>query len=375
MSFLKTIWGVLFRLFPCPTPTGLRKVGDPKRDSPVLVTCNFHVTVNRLRRALEKAHVDAWVVVADSKGVNVWCAAGADEFNTRSVVSAIKTSGVEDLVDHRKIILPPLGAPAIRIDEVRGQTGWSPCWGPVRMGDIPRYLAHGARRDEEMRRVTYDWSERLDTALGSLFVFYFLGAVGFLLFGRPLLLHYLAVGAATFVLFMLACPWIPGKRGLTKVIFLESLLGCVLIATENSGIAGWSVLRTDLIIAMVMLLLYGSEMGGLTSTLPSDLDPFLARLGIGAVGNVALAGTVRNELLNGYRELTYNRNACNGCRWCYEVCPQGVWEMDQAKRAVLAHRESCTACRACLVQCMTQAIEAPRADNKQRSERPITALS
>jgi NAD-dependent dihydropyrimidine dehydrogenase PreA subunit len=364
MSFVKTIWGLLFRLFPCPTPTGLRPVGDPKRNSPVLVTCNFHVTVNRLRRVLEKARVDAWMVVAESKGVNVWCAAGADEFNTQSVVSAIKTSGVEDLVDHRKIILPPLGAPAIRIDEVRRQTGWSPCWGPVRMGDIPRYLAHGARRDERMKRVTYDWRERLDTALGSLFVFYFVGAAGFLLFDRPLLLHYLAVGAATFVLFMLACPWIPGKRGLTKVIFLEALLGCGMIATESSGIAGWSVLRTDLIIAMVMLLFYGSELGGLTSTLPSDLDPFLARLGLGAVGNVALAGTVRTELLNGYRELRYNRSACNGCRWCCEVCPQGVWEMDQDKRAVLAHRESCTACRACLVQCMTQAIEAPRADDK-----------
>ena len=179
-----------------------------------------------------------------------------------------------------------------------------------------------------MRLVTYNWRERLDTGLGSLFVFYFLGAVGFLLFGRHLLANYLIVGAASFVFFMLACPWIPGKQGITKVLLLEVLLGGALIATAGSTLGGGSALRADLIIAMVMLLFYGSELGGLASTLPSDLDPFLARLGIGAVGNVAMAGTVRTELLNGYRELTYDRGACNGCRWCHEVCPQGVWDAE-----------------------------------------------
>ncbi len=104
MSFFKTIWGLLFRLFPCPTRVGLRRVGDPGRASPVLVTCNFHNTVQRLTRLLEKAGVDAWLLVADSKGVNVWCAAGGDEFNTHSVVSAVKTSGVADRVDHRRLV-------------------------------------------------------------------------------------------------------------------------------------------------------------------------------------------------------------------------------------------------------------------------------
>jgi CO dehydrogenase/acetyl-CoA synthase gamma subunit (corrinoid Fe-S protein) len=66
MILLKTIWGLLFRLFPCPTPGGLRHVGDPGRQSPVLVTCNFHTTVKRLTRLLEKAGVDAWLLVASS---------------------------------------------------------------------------------------------------------------------------------------------------------------------------------------------------------------------------------------------------------------------------------------------------------------------
>jgi len=358
MSFLKTIWGLLFRLFPCPTRVGLRKVGDPKRDSPVLVTCNFDLTVKRLTRILERAAVDAWLLVADSKGVNVWCAAGGDEFNTRSVVSAVKTSDVGDLVDHRRLILPPLGAPGIRAADIREHTGWSPRWGPVTASDLGRYLSGGCRRDEEMKRVTYTCRERLDTALGSLFPFFFLGALGFLIFGRELLATYLLVGAGAFVFFFLACPWIPGERGITKVMILEAALAGLLLAGELWSGPGPSPARAPLIIAMAMFLVYATELGGLASTMPSDLDPFMARLGVGAVGNVAWAGTVRTELLNGYSELIDNQDVCSGCRQCYEVCPQRVWEMNDDNRAVLAHRGACTACRACLTQCPTGAIQA-----------------
>ena len=364
ISFMKTLWGLLFRLFPCPKEVGLRSIGNPGRESPVLVTCNFDLTVKRLARRLRG--VDAWLLVAESRGVNVWCAAGAEELSTRTVVSVLKTSDVADRVDHRTLVLPPLAAPGVRAGDVRARTGWAVRWGPVRAEDLPRYLAAGCRRDDETKRVTYDWRERLDTGLGSLFVFYLLGAFGFALFGRPLLANYLVVGAAAFLFFMLAAPWIPGKRGITKVLFLEAILAAGLIASDAFEIRTPPSLRADLIIAMVMLLFYGTELGGLASTMPSDLDPFLARLGVGAVGNAVMAGTVRTELLNGYRELTYHRDRCIGCTSCVEVCPLGVWELERKgdggglRRAVLAHPEACTACRACLTQCETGAIEVPR---------------
>ncbi len=357
MSFLKTVWGLLFRLFPCPTHVGLRRVGQPGRDSPVLVTCNFHLTVKRLTRTLRKAGISAWLVVADSKGVNVWCAAGGEEFTTRSVVSAVKTSGVADRVDHHRLLLPPLGAPGIRIDEVRRRTGWWPRWGPACARDLPAYLAGDGHRDEAMRRPTYRWYERLDTALGSLFVFYLLAALGFALVAHHLLATFAVVGAATFVFFFLAAPWLPGSRGLTKVIVPELAIAMVLVAVEILS-PDPARLRTALIVAAATLLFYSAELGGLAATMPSDLDPFLSRLGVGAVGNVALAGTVRTELLNGYRELTYFPDRCNGCRHCFEVCPEAVWELDASRHAVFARPGDCTACRACLNQCDTGAIEA-----------------
>ncbi|MBW2061220.1 MAG: 4Fe-4S binding protein [Deltaproteobacteria bacterium] len=365
MSLLKTIWGLLFRLFPCPTRVGLRRVGDPKGDSPVLVTCNFDLTVKRLIKILEQAAVDAWLLVADSKGVNVWCAAGAEEFNTHSVVSSLKTSGVAGLVDHRVLILPPLGAPGICAAEVQAQTGWTMRWGPVRAEDIPRYLTNCCHRDEGMKRVTYKWDTRLDTALGSVFPFYLLGVLGFTLFGRGLLVNYLLTGAVTFLLFYLLCPWIPGRRGLTKVLLLELLLGGLLIASELSGRAIGDMSRANIIIAMVMLFIYSSELGGLAPNMPSDLDPFLARLGLSAIGNIAFAGTIRAELLNGDRKLSVDRNKCIGCRSCHEICPQGVWEINDEDRAALAHPDLCTACRACLVQCPSGAITALKTSSKK----------
>jgi len=93
----------------------------------------------------------------------------------------------------------------------------------------------------------------------------------------------------------------------------------------------------------------------------SEFDPLLARAGVGAVGNLDFAGSVRTDLLNGKRTLVDDPSVCTGCGRCVEICPQGVWELNQENRAVLARPRDCTACRACLVQCETGAIRAETA--------------
>ncbi len=356
MKLLKTIWGLVFRLFPCPTKVGLQCIGHPGPDSPVLVTCNFDLTVKRLKRILRG--LDLWLLVAESKGVNVWCAAGAEEFNTHSVVSVVKTSEISERVNHRTLILPPLSAPGVKAAEVKKQTGWEVKWGPVYAEDIARYIYNGLKRDEDMKRAKYDLRRRLDTALGSLFPVYFFGAMGFLIFGPHLLIDYLIVGAVAFVVFMSLCLWIPGEKGITKAIFCDAVLLALLVAFELLLGSKANPFRVHMIIAMVIIPIYALELGGLASTMPSDLDAVLAKFGVGAIGNVAFAGTIRTELLNGYRELRYDRQLCKGCQSCEEVCPQGVWKIGKDKRAEMVQKNKCTACRACLVQCERRAIRA-----------------
>lgn len=359
MGSLRALWGWLFRLFPCPVKTGLRRIGHPGPESPVLVTCNFDLTVRRLRKALRG--FDLWLLVADSKGINVWCAAGAGEFSTRSVVSAVKTSEVAGKVTHRTLILPPLAAPAVHGAEITQQTGWEIRWGPVRAADIPRYIRGGFTRNESMKRVSYSLGERLDTALGSLFPFILVGVAGFTLFSRHLVADYLLVAGIAFFLYFGLCPWIPGGNGLRKALVLDLLLGALFLATVLfPGIAPFAP-RRHLILAMGILAAYGLELGGLASTMRSDLDPFLARLGIRSIGNAAFHGTLRAELLLGIRTLSYQADACRACHACTEVCPQGVWTIGEDGKAVPAHAERCTACRACLTQCPGGAIQAAKA--------------
>ncbi len=356
MNLFKATWGFLFRLFPCPTETGLRKIGNPSEESPVLVTCNFYTTVQRLSRALRGQ--DVWLLVAESRGVNVWCAACGNEFNTRSVVSAIKTSGIEEAVSHRTVILPPLGAAGISAREVEKQTGWHTRWGPVRARDIPAYLNARRKRTEAMKRATYTLVERLDTALGSLFPFYSLVALAFLGFAPHLLGYFLLTLALTFLIFFGLCPWIPGKHGWQKVLFLDAILGLALAAVVFWPPATTRPVRTILIMAMLLFALHGGELGGLSSTWASDFDPLMARLGLRAIGNTRFAGTTRTDLLIGARLLTHNTEDCSSCGACVAVCPLGVWDRGPDRRVVLERREACTACCACLTQCPEGAITA-----------------
>ncbi len=122
-DFAKDVLQTGFRLAPWPSETGLRAIGKPGPLSPVLVTCNFDFTVRRVMRAM-RGH-DAWLVVAPSSGINVWCAASGGHLSTHQVVTALKTSGVAERVQHRKAILPQLAATGVSAREVEWRSRWA----------------------------------------------------------------------------------------------------------------------------------------------------------------------------------------------------------------------------------------------------------
>ena len=150
-----------FRLVPWPTETGVRRSGNPGRPSPVIVTGNYDLTVRRVLRALEG--LDAWVVVAHSSGINVWCAASGGHLGTQ-VVTALKTSGIEDQVAHHRAILPQLAATGVLAREVSRRRGWKVRFGPARIEDPPDWLATGEKKTTEIRRVRWGAGERLEMA-------------------------------------------------------------------------------------------------------------------------------------------------------------------------------------------------------------------
>ena len=135
---------------------GLYAVGKPCAESAVIVTANYKLTFDTVRFAL--AGRDAWLLVVDTRGINVWCAGGKGTFSAAGIAEQVKKTGLDRVVSHRRLILPQLGANGVRARDLRKACGFEAVFGPVRAEDLPRYLDHGI--DEPMREVTFSLKER-----------------------------------------------------------------------------------------------------------------------------------------------------------------------------------------------------------------------
>ncbi|MGD8237354.1 MAG: mercury methylation corrinoid protein HgcA [Armatimonadota bacterium] len=138
---------------------GLYAVGDPTPESAVLVSANYKMSFDHLRSQL--GGLDAWILVLDTRGINVWCAAGKGTFGTEELVQRVASVRLADVVAHRKLVVPQLGAPGVSAHEVRRQSGFRVVYGPVRAEDIPPFLEAGMKATPEMRRVQFTLRDRV----------------------------------------------------------------------------------------------------------------------------------------------------------------------------------------------------------------------
>lgn len=137
---------------------GLYAVGRPGPRSEVFVTASYKLSFDHLRRSL--AGLDAWVLVLDTRGVNVWCAAGKGTFGTAELVRRIEAVGLERVVAHRRVVVPQLGAPGVSAHEVQRATRFRVHFGPVRAADVAAYVRAGLEATPEMRRVRFGLLDR-----------------------------------------------------------------------------------------------------------------------------------------------------------------------------------------------------------------------
>lgn len=138
---------------------GIYAVGNPDENSNVFVTANFKLSFDHLRRALEG--INSWVLVLDTKGINVWCAAGKGTFSTKELVRQIDRVRLKNIVNHHKIIVPQLGAVGVSAHEVKKITGFAVIYGPVRAEDIKAFVGAGMKATKEMRAVNFSLWDRL----------------------------------------------------------------------------------------------------------------------------------------------------------------------------------------------------------------------
>ena len=288
-------------------PPGLYRMGEPDRESPVLVTANYKMTVDRVR--CELAGLSVWLLVLDTKGVNVWCAAGKGTFGTEELVRRVEAAGLAGIVEHRNLVLPQLGATGVAAHEVKRATGFSVRYGPVRARDIRAYLAAGMQATPQMRRVTFRWKERivlapveLTGALKPAIVILFALALLDLLRHGTVSWH-VAAGFAPFVAAMFAggvltpllLPWLPSRAFAVKGAVAGALCVAAAIAALPGGAleaAGTALLATAIASYMGMMFTGSTtftNQAGARLEVRRALPPILAAAALGAVLRVTAA--------------------------------------------------------------------------------------
>ena len=236
-TLLTDLWCLPFRIIP-PYPRvrpGLYRVGEPDRDAPVLVTGNYDLTVRRVVKAID-GQVNAWLLVADSAGINVWCSAGGGHFTADKVIAAVKTSGVAEAVNKHALILPQLAANGVDGRQVRKETGWGVRWGPVRAGDIRAYLDAGCKKTDAMRQVTFPLTSRLEMTIGSWGLYGVFIAIVIGLFFRAIFWPTVIAFAGITLFYGVFLPWLPTRGGLRR----GTVMAILTIAGTLIYSAAWS---------------------------------------------------------------------------------------------------------------------------------------
>ncbi len=235
---------------------GLYALGNPAKESPVFVSANYTLSFDALRSALNCNN--CYILVLDTKGINVWCAAGKGTFGTGELVRRIEVTGLKDVVNHRTLIVPQLGATGVDAREVRARSGFKVEFGPVRAADLQEYLkTHQAT--EEMRRVQFTLSDRIVLIPVEIKTFIIPLVVASVILA--VMVNFNAGGAviaAAFsglVLFPILLPWIPTTDFSTKGFLIGELMALPFALDSFYGMTGETLwLRSGWALSYLMIM-------------------------------------------------------------------------------------------------------------------------
>ncbi len=337
----------LLRFLPLPAKTGLIRLGNPDRNSPVLLTVNYLLTLARVKRALEG--VDAFLLVANSKGINVWCAATGGHLTGHEVISALKTTHIAQMVAHRNVILPQLAATGVEAAMVKERSGWRIIWGPVYAADIPAFLRNDCRKTLAMRQAEFPWKQRLEMAIAWAFPVSVIPAVIMVPFwpeAIPLLVCLVwLLSLLIFMSFPLYKRWLGsrskrvgfvffdfGRGGLHLVLWGIAMIGLATYSM-STGVHSWAFFLRWAFVSLVLVLIVSLDLTGSTPVYKSGLH--------------------EDRRL----EISLDEVKCRSVGVCEQVCPRNCYEMNSGQHKVTLPRPDwCVQCGACIVQCPFDAL-------------------
>jgi ferredoxin len=365
---------VIIKYNPIRYPIGIIECANPGPDSPVFVSGNYYLTVVRLKRALK--NIQARILVADSAGINVWCAAGVGDFNEHKIADAVSAADLKILVNHRQLILPQLAAVGINLKKLNAECGFKGIWGPADLADIPGFINNGFKADPIMRLVRFPLKDRFINALGMFNIFLVFPAL-YALFKKKEKAHALVLINFLNIFFpFIFYNKIPFKNPSDKSLaagvftFIIVMLSCFSGPEYSAGsnhfrpgekiFPGLKLLRFKLFWTGLINLMVTIDMLGSTPFYKTTIMHWLK--------------TFNNKSLF-QPQVT---SGCKGCGKCLEVCPKGIFSLskidclsdgknlDSQKKPIknktrLVSRpdysKECCECLACIKQCPFKAIK------------------
>ena len=213
-------------------------------DSPLLVTCNYHMTVFWLWRVLKKRSVR--LLVIDTKGINVWCSAGKGQFSAGNIIRQLNRydNNIIYTNDKLEIVLPKLSLSGVSIPKLKSYS-IKPIIGPVYARDLPEYLDNQPLRDRVNDKFKFSFTDRLFTLAPSVIQFtkYLI-----LMFAALFVWHYffntgiywqvLPIGILFGISYIILFPLLPTKKfaikGLTLFLFFGLMLFYYFINTSHA---------------------------------------------------------------------------------------------------------------------------------------------
>ena len=348
-SHIKSLFDFCGRWFPNPVVPGLRSIGAPDRDSPVVVTGNFHLTVRRVEKALTSQN--CYLLVVQSKGINVWCASAGGEMNTHSIITALKTSNIETLVGHRELILPQLSAPGIDTKLLKKVSGWKGKWGSVYASSLPELLANGHTKTQEQRRVRFDLPFRMEMLFAMNFLLWlFFSAIALAIHPAWAVVMTLIFWGAGFILYA-GYYLLPFKSGWSKALMLAFAAIAVFVGiSEHAAGSPWHYTGWMIFTSLVILSI-GFDLKGIVGDQTSEAEAFLHKLGFESFGHLFRGKSVHAGFI------TQDKSRCVNCNTCGMVCPVGVFGLAKHKKDIIIVDDStCLKCNGCVMQCPQNAL-------------------
>lgn len=123
---------------PLQIEPGLYPVGNPDKNSPLLVTTNFSLSYYTVLGETEASKIPSYILAVDTEGMSVLTAWAAEKFTSQKIAASMDKFGTAQALAHKKVVIP--GYVAVLSGELEEQSGWKVIVGPKEAAGIPSFL-------------------------------------------------------------------------------------------------------------------------------------------------------------------------------------------------------------------------------------------